>query len=348
MPIAARNFKITREARLELLAGAYLVPFVLGAIIGEFFPFPSLVRLQFLRSDSFLLLYSILLVQIYGARILLSGQQRIAVLFGTWALLWPLFLPVENWLLPLILLLLSVLHVVHPGIIFLATAALTVARLLGIMAIPGKAAALAVVASGAFLVWHKRRWLQRKFRDEAWGERELGGKLSAHENTLVLPVCAVVLVVAMIGNIPAASQLWNPIAVSDRSEAWRQVQLWAKSNTSPEVKFLVPPHPFGFRMFSERGIWVDWIDGNLMHTYPQYADEWRQRMAAIGVTLKIGEYTPDLQVRQYKEQSWEKLLALAKAQNLSYVIQYADVKYDVEPVFRNKLFVVYPVDPQRP
>jgi hypothetical protein len=53
-------------------------------------------------------------------------------------------------------------------------------------------------------------------------------------------------------------------------------------------------------------------------------------------------------VKQYKKQSWEKLLALARAQGLSYVIQYSDVKYDVQPVFRNKMFAIYPVVPQSP
>ncbi len=346
VPIAGTKLGITRHTRLELLAASYAVPFLLGVIVGEFFPFPSLVRLQFLRSDSFLMLYSIALVQIYGAEILLSRQQKFARLLGTCAILWPLLLPVDNWQLPVILLLLSVLHVVHPGIIFLATGALALARLLGVMSIPGKAAALAAVISAAFLVWQKRRWLQWKFSHGALGEPEVADQRRLDGNNPALLVCAVVLVISMIGNIPALSQLWNPISASEKSEAWRQVQHWAKLNTSPDVKFLVPPHPFGFRMFSERGIWVDWIDGNLVHTYPEYADEWRERMAAVGVKLEIGEYAPARQVREYKMQSWEKLLVLARAQGLSYVIQYADVEYDVQPVFKNKMFAIYPVVPQ--
>jgi hypothetical protein len=192
-------------------------------------------------------------------------------------------------------------------------------------------------------VWRKRRWLQWKLRNESFNEPEIAGKRRLDKNTPPLVACAVVLVIALIGNIPAPSRLWNPILVTEKSKAWRQAQDWAKLNTSPDVKFLVPPHPFGFRMFSERGIWVDWIDGNLVHTYPGYADEWRQRMAAIGVTLKIGEYIPARQVAQYKEQAWDKLEALARAQRLSYVIQYSDVKYDIRPVFKNKLYAIYPV-----
>jgi hypothetical protein len=340
-PIVGTRFGIVRDRRLELLAASYAAPFLLGVMVGEFYPFPSIVRLQFLRADSFLMLYSIVLVQVYGAKVLIARQQKFAMLFATCAILWPLVLPVNNWLPPVIFVLLSVLHVVHPGIIFLATSALALARLLGVMSIPGKLAALAAVASAAFLVWQKRRWLQWRFRNESLPE--IAGKRRLDKNNPPLLVCAVVLVIAMIGKIPAPLQLWNPILVTEKSKAWREAQDWAKLNTSPDVKFLVPPHPFGFRMFSERGIWVDWIDGNLVHTYPGYADEWRQRMAAIGVTLKIGEYIPVRQVTQYKEQAWDKLAALAKAQRLSYVIQYSDVKYEIQPVFKNNLYAIYPV-----
>src|SRR5262249_8761630 len=75
MILLVTKLGIPRYRRLELLSGFFLLPFVLGALVGGFFPTPSLIRLHLLRSESFLLLYSILLIQIYGGGILLSPDS---------------------------------------------------------------------------------------------------------------------------------------------------------------------------------------------------------------------------------------------------------------------------------
>ena len=83
MIVLAANLGLARHRRLELLVGFFLLPFLLGAFIGELFPYPSLIRLHLLRSESFLLMFSMVLVQIYGARILSRLRYSPQLQFGS-------------------------------------------------------------------------------------------------------------------------------------------------------------------------------------------------------------------------------------------------------------------------
>jgi hypothetical protein len=46
----------------------------------------------------------------------------------------------------------------------------------------------------------------------------------------------------------------------------------------------------------------------------------------------------------YRDLSWEQLLALARENSLSYIIQFADIPYPVTPIHTNERFAVYQVD----
>ena len=123
--------------------------------------------------------------------------------------------------------------------------------------------------------------------------------------------------------------------------AWFETQQWAKSNTPPDTKFLVPPLPEGFRVFSERTSWVDWKDGDALYAFPAYATEWRRRLDAIGMRLVVGHVDFAGMIQQYKAQSWERLLTVAREHHINYIIQYAEVFYPVPAVFTNETFSVY-------
>jgi hypothetical protein len=343
---------IPRDHRLEWLAGFFVIPVLLGALIGEAFPFPSLVRLAFLRADSFLMLYSMVLIQVYGGRILLSTQIRspaAALLLGTLALLFPLFFPLSHGLQLILLVLLSAFQVIHPGAVFMLSIGLTVARLLGLTWIPGRAAALVAVVSGFFLA---RRlcllWMPGKLAaftavvSSFFVYPEGVASMGTNQCRLALGICGLVLIIAIPGAIRSTSRLWNPMVAPDPLTAsWHEIQRWAKSNTPQDAKFLIPPLPDGFRVFSERTSWVDWKDGNAMFTLPEYAAEWRRRLDAIGIRLVVGREDYAGKIQQYKEQSWERLLTVAREHNLNYLIQYGEVPYPVTPVFTNERFSVY-------
>jgi hypothetical protein len=366
MVIAAVKLGITRHPRLELLAGAFLLPFLLGALIGEVFPSPNLMRLQFLRSESFLLLYSMILAQVYGARILLSSQIRdpMALLLGALALLMPLSnactLCNLEYIGLLLLLLLSVLWILDPSAlaVFVSAAGLTLIRVLGQTWVPGRVVAAVAVASGLF--WAKPRCLTEIFGKIPHSVIAISDRIVAPLNRrirgtnptkLTLVICGLMIIaivepIAIPGAIRPWTRPWNPtIAPTALLDAWRDVQQWAKSNTPQDAKFLVPPYPYGFRVFSERVSWGEWRDGDAIYTFPAFADEWRRRMGAVGIPLTTEDHKHNYTMlqRYYKEQSWEHLLAVAREHQINYLVQYTEVPYGVPSVFRNKEFAVYRV-----
>jgi hypothetical protein len=367
MVIAAVKLGVTRHSRLELLAGAFLLPFLLGALIGEVFPSPNLMRLQFLRSESFLLLYSMILVQVYGGRILLSPQIRdsaVALLLGALALLMPLSnactLCRLEYIELLLLLLLSVLWILDPSAlaVFVSAVGLTLIRVLGQTWVPGRVMAPVAVASGLF--WARPRCLTEILGKVPASVIAISDRVVAPMNrrirgtnqtklTLVICGLAIIALVEPI-TIPSASRPWTPpwnptIAPTALLAAWRDVQQWAKASTSQDTKFLVPPFPDGFRIFSERVSWGEWKDGDAIYSFPAFAGEWRRRMDAVGIPLMAEKHRRNnrLLEQYYKEQSWEHLLAVAREHQINYVVQFAEVPYGVPSVFRNKEFAVYRV-----
>lgn len=135
---------------------------------------PSLIRLHLLRSESFLLLYSILVVQIYGGRLLLSPGlcSPIATwLIGVPAILWPF----DGFVLPL-LFLTGLLLALDPHARFdclcrrlalsgtvrtaaavgILAAVLIEVRLFGLSS-PGVIVALAAVVGGLLGLWCRPR-----------------------------------------------------------------------------------------------------------------------------------------------------------------------------------------------
>jgi hypothetical protein len=155
-----------------------------------------------------------------------------------------------------------------------------------------------------------------------------------------------VLAITAIGTIPNLSHLLNPIEPPDsRTAAWFEIQKWAKNNTSNDERFLVPPRPAGFRAFSERPIWTDDRDGDFIFTYPEYTDTWLSRMASIGVRLTDGDSFSRKIQNQYKGRSWKDLLAVARENDLHYIVQFSDVNYNVVPVYKNAWFAAYKATP---
>jgi hypothetical protein len=340
----AAKLGIPRHSRLELLVAFFLLPFALGAVVGEFFPVPSLIRLHLLRSESFLVLYSMVLVQIYGGRILLSAESRSPAaiwLLGVPAVLWPF----DGFVLP-VLLLTGILVVLDPearlerlcrymaqswvarvvAVLAILAAAITEVRLLSGLSSPGLIVALVAVVG--FLA--------------ACGV-DLPA-LGARPTKLALAACWLVLMAVAVGSVPKGSRLWNPVIAPGPADlAWREVQQWAKANTRQDARFLVPPVPGGFRVLSERVSWGEWKDGSLIYTFPPLADEWIRRMRAIGVRPEpfVGSY--ERMQNDYKEQSWVHLAGVARAEKIDYIVQYRDVPYSIPRVFANARFAVYRV-----
>lgn len=342
--LLAARLGITRTRRLELLVGFFLLPFILGGLAGEFLPTPSLIRLHLLRSESFLLLYSTILVQIYGGRILLSAEKRSPAaiwLVGVPAVLWAF----DGFVLSGVLLT-GMLLALDPrarferlcrhmaqswiagaaALVVMLAGVIVAARLLGGLSSPGAIAALAAVVGICY----------------AYGA-DLA-TLGVRQRKFALVVCGLVPLIVTTGSIHSSARLWNPVIPPGPAEvAWREVQQWAKACTSQDTKFLTPPVPGGFRVFSERVSWVEWKDGNTAFNFPPYADEWLRRMRAIGIRLQPARATAQSIQNDYKDQPRDYLWRVAREERIDYIVQFKQVPYDIPPVFENERFAVYKV-----
>jgi hypothetical protein len=69
---------------------------------------------------------------------------------------------------------------------------------------------------------------------------------------------------------------------SRREDDWKQVQDWARQNTPRHAIFLTPPQLTGFRTFSERGVVGEWKDGTQQFFSNEYGYIWWERMRALG------------------------------------------------------------------
>jgi hypothetical protein len=54
--------------------------------------------------------------------------------------------------------------------------------------------------------------------------------------------------------------------------------LWALNNTDSASLFITPPYINGFRVYSRRPVFVEWVDGAAMHWCPGFGDEWADRL----------------------------------------------------------------------
>lgn len=340
--IVARRARISRDVRLEILTASFLVPVCLGAIFGKFYLTPVLARLQLLRADSFLLLYSILLVQIYGANLLGTVAQSAgaACLLGVTAILLPIADSVGLvWLLILATALWVDPHHRFDRVVRSVSGVPVIrAVLLGLL-FAGIIATLLMHVEWSFTVAVCLTILMgcccavSKQNEES--VKWLGGLASV--------ACSVVFLSLVISHDPALHHIWNPVVSPTRLESdWRAVQEWAGTNSPPDAIFLVPTYPGGFRAFSERSSWGEWKDGQAMYLYPPFEAEYRKRMMAVGYLWGNWMGTEAI-TQKYKQLSWNQLLETARENHLSYIIQFREVIYPANPLFANQSYSVYKV-----
>ena len=74
---------------------------------------------------------------------------------------------------------------------------------------------------------------------------------------------------------------WTTAWMSPGFRDWRDVQLWAAANTSPDALFLTDPDEKGFRVFSQRSPIAEDKDGAPSMFDRTYALEWDRRMSAL-------------------------------------------------------------------
>jgi len=342
--LLSRRIGVERSPRLELLAGSYLLPVGLGAVAGDLFTSPYLIAPSFLRADSFLFFYSVVLIQIYAAQALLSPRNQRPS--SSQLILFPaIFLSLSAQLKFTAFVLIGCLLIADPtghlesvlqrlkrtqvALVFaplIVVGAVAAVKYLGQELSPGL---IVLVVTLLFCL--------------------LGGQIpqegvQPRGDRIWLIGYVVVLTAVAIMNINSARRFLNPnIPPNPMQASWHAVQEWARAKTPQDSKFIVPPFPGGFRVLSERTIWVSWKDGDAINWYPPYASLWGQRMTAIGaVGIKQSLQGPFL-ADEYKQVSWQDLISLAHREKLDYIVQFKEAHYAATPVFENIFYAVYRV-----
>jgi hypothetical protein len=80
-----------------------------------------------------------------------------------------------------------------------------------------------------------------------------------------------------------------------------------------------------------------------MYLDPPFAEIYRQRMLALGYSWHVWKGSKSI-TENYRHLTWDRLLALARENRLSYIIQFRDVAYLPVPVFANQHYAVYKVE----
>jgi hypothetical protein len=342
MCVVARKASQDRDFRFEVLTASFILPVFLGAVFGEFHLTPMLARLQLLRADSFLLLYSILLVQVYGANLLRSSAKGPATTFflGATAMLLPLSESVGLLWLVFIGMALWTDPDEHFERFRRGMTPLRLVRTIGLgLLLAGMVAAWSKHAEWSLTVVITLAILMTSF----FVSDNRNGALATRLARVTAVVSGVAFLLLIMSRVPAIPRLWNPLVAPTALESnWRAVQEWAKANTPQDAMFLVPTYPGGFRAFSERSSWGEWKDGQAMYLYPLFEDEYRKRMMAVGYSWGKWNGTEDITAR-YKQLPWSQLLAIARQNHLSYIIQFRDVANPATPIFANQDYSVYKV-----
>lgn len=117
---------------------------------------------------------------------------------------------------------------------------------------------------------------------------------------------------------------------------WLDVQYWAENYTTRGDMFLTTPLKEGFRVESERPIYGDFMDGNLLQLNTAYGFEWEKRMMQVNC-MPAQWWTCD---DNYKRLTETQIKALSRKYGITYIVtERKDLK--LAPVYENSKYVVY-------
>ena len=199
--------------------------------------------------------------------------------------------------------------------------------------LPVEAARPAVVLFGLLAV--AKNWQSRPTRSWGdWVKMGVGGVLVA---AVLLPMAGIWRQADWSAYLNARLQLPTGDAwASPEFRAWRDVQLWAATSTSPGARFVTDPDDAGFRVFSTRSPIVENKDGAPAMFSRAYALEWDERMQAMAVT---GVVDPDKDT-ELTRFSAEGLVVLHALYPFDYVVGRHPQSLPWPEVYRNPEFVV--------
>ena len=313
----AENSAEKRE--LSAFMRAFYFLWAAAFILGELFPLPRLVNLQFFRSDAFFFLFGVIFAADFlRARFGEDGP-------GGWALG--------------ALILMSFME--NGGAVYPLFA---LALLLAWRSGPAWAFRAAALAGSAFCA---RELLLLPAADHKkytaalllFGLGALAGKSykASFKGWRAAPLA---LAAIIIPSLPLINYRFSSRSLSNygaESASWLGLQKWARDNTPPAAVFLVPPDTYGFRVFSLRSPVVEWLDAGAMHWAPGFETEWKARIADLRAENPLSS-GPDL---GYSGIGADGFIRLARKYGASYAVRRTSEPLPFKELYANPYFTLY-------
>lgn len=183
-------------------------------------------------------------------------------------------------------------------------------------------------------LWYLTRGLSKvKFR-QAW----------------LIPIVCIIQAATVF--IALQSNFWAPgYYIFGPQSDWRDVQTWAKENTSVETVFITPPHIFwhytaDWRVFSERTSVATIPEMMELPFDPEFTESFLTRFEAVApgaIEQFSGNYIETLAITEeaFYANDAEDFTAAACEFSASYLVVEREHPYDFEIAYENSGFIVY-------
>ena len=324
---------------------ALVVMWAAAWIFGELIPVRSIILLQLLRSDTIFIVIGVIFAADYIRHFLEKASLEGMAIGGLTALALVEF-SLPSYKVPVLIMLLLVSYGKRRFFV-----------------VPAYAAGLAAFSGIAFFAYHASPKMLCMFIFSAImlyptgsvGKGRTGnGKGIVNIATIAaLIICA--LSFAHIYEYRIAARSFSNL-LEEKDKDWKSLQLWAKDNTPKDAVFVAPLEMNGFRVFSNRSVFTDWVDGAAMHWKPGFEAEWVERLKRLGITgMLIKESAPwlcgmcnfadrkPIHRMIYSKMTEADFRRLAADYGVRYVIEDASKNLSFERAYSNGTFCVYKI-----
>ena len=336
---------------------AIVALFALGYLFSEIAPWPTAMRIQFFRSSRLLLVLALMYCAFGVARgiqpfLAFRRSGRQAILEGVSALvtLACIALPPLVSYLPWALLLATITALITSRLAWWQAAASAIALLVTLLAVrhidfavPGLNQSFTFSLESISPHLWGALWVALLAGCAIWA----ASRLMLHPALGSAIVLQGVAVVALLGALA-----YRDLAVAQlQSDPWVAAQLWARQNTQPTDRFLVPVTRGGWRIHSLRPVLGEWRDGTQAYFTAAYAKAWWDKMQLLQRGLMYNE-SGSRRVsggRSIEQLPDHELLALSKLNQASYIVlPTSDTPRNLKRVYANESWSIYKPDPRLP
>ncbi|MFA6320291.1 MAG: DUF6798 domain-containing protein [Candidatus Omnitrophota bacterium] len=322
-----------------------------AALCAEILPVRSFILLQFLRSDVFFIVLGIIFAADYIRSLLYGKSLRSIAIGGLMVLALTEFSQPSYIEFILIALLLTEFELPIKNFLRKATQDPE-----GLFNLLWFFFTLAIVAFSAVpILLHKASPKMSCFLFFAVMLMVSGDKKAPQRfKNLVAALVLAAAVFAYIHIIEYRAVSMNFSNMLTESDAdWKKVQLWARDNTPVSSVFIAPLNMNGFRVFSNRSVFFDWVDGAAMHWSAGFEYEWAQRLSRLGMGEGLTKDRAGLICGMgaanekpihrliYENLTENDFRHIAEECGAGYVVEYVTRPLNFKTVYENATFRIY-------